>query len=296
MESFNFVKNKQHGYFEVIPKPSQKYLEDYYAKKYYQNESANYRHSYSQDELKYFNVKISQKEKVINKLIHKNEKLSLLDVGCGEGFTLDYFNRKNWDVLGVDYSDFGIQQMNPHLIDKLRKGDIWITLNEIQHSGKKYDVIWLDNVLEHVINPEELLFSFKNIIAENGLLVIEVPNDFSAFQLFLNNASLISREYWKAFPDHLTYFSRSSLISLCEFTGWTERKVIGDFPIEWYLLNNHSNYVNDKTTGKQAHQSRILFENFLNDSVDNDEDLLNFYENLSKLNLGRQIIGFFQNK
>ncbi len=62
--------------------------------------------------------------------------------------------------------------------------------------------------------------------------------------------------------------------------------------IEWFLMNNHSNYCNDKSLGKQAHGSRIFPENVLEETTTNKSDLISFYELMSKNNQGRQIIGF----
>lgn len=114
------------------------------------------------------------------------------------------------------------------------------------------------------------------------------------FQQALFDSKKINKKFWEAYPDHLAYFSRESLISLCENNNWKIEKVIGDFPIEWFLMNNHSNYCNDKSLGKQAHVSRIFLENFLGETTTNRSDLISFYESLSKINQGRQIIGFFK--
>ncbi len=89
--SHQFVKNKLHGYWEVEPKPSVEELRQYYEDKYYQNESAAYSHSYSEEEIEYFNTKIGQKDFTLSHILNSTQNQSLLDIGCGEGFTLEYF-------------------------------------------------------------------------------------------------------------------------------------------------------------------------------------------------------------
>ena len=82
------------------------------------------------------------------------------------------------------------------------------------------------------------------------------------------------------------------MINLCEGKGWTVEKVLADFPIEWFLMNEHSNYVQDRSTGKAAHASRIFLENFLEDQVEDREALTEFFESMAKIGQGRHVIAF----
>lgn len=293
---YSFVTNKKFGYIEIEPKPGEDYLREYYEEKYYQDEKATYSHSYSDDEKKYFQTKIGQKLHVLNELFgsEANQSRLLLDIGCGEGFTLDYFRNAGWGIEGIDFSDFGIKSVHPHLCSFFKKGNIWDSIENLLTEKKQYDVVWLDNVLEHVVDPAMLLSKANKLTKPGGILIIEVPNDFSKFQLKLIETGKVERKYWEAYPDHLIYFSRESLISLCQNTGWVTEKVIADFPIEWFLINDHSNYARDKTLGKQAHKARIFLENFLDNEITAKNDLINFYESMSKIGQGRQIIGFFR--
>lgn len=293
--NWNFVKNSTHGYFEVSPKPTEEELRSYYEEKYYQNESALYNHTYSFEELTYFKNKIQQKAHIVDGLLNKNKnsKKKLLDVGCGEGFTMDFYAKLGWDVLGLDFSDFGLLGMNPQLKENLQKGNIELEIEKLILQETKFDLIWLDNVLEHVVDPVKLLKQCNQLVNQDGVLVIEVPNDYSQFQNALFESKKVSVKYWEAYPDHLSYFSKESLISVCSAGGWSSYKMITDFPIEWFLLNDAANYVEDKSVGKFAHQSRLFFENNLHNNS-SKEDLTNFYEALANIGHGRQLIGFFQ--
>jgi hypothetical protein len=63
---------------------------------------------------------------------------------------------------------------------------------------------------------------------------------------------------------------------------------LGDFPIEWFIANKHSNYALDPTLGKGSHNARIFTENFIN-SNPNLETITNFWKSLGALGLGRTI-------
>ena len=295
-ERYEILKNNTFGYFEVFPKPTSIELKEYYSEKYYQvpeENNSTYSLKYQKEELDYINNKIDLKYLILCEIFKSKKSYRLLDVGCGEGFSLNFFYEKEWDVLGLDFSDYSISSFHPHLTKKFIKGDIFDSIATLKNNLEKFDVIILDNVLEHVIDPLGLIETTYEMLNDGGVLVVEVPNDFSDLQNALFEKNMIKEKYWVAIPDHLNYFSKESLISACHSVGFKIQKVIGDFPMEWLLANDNSNYVNDKTNGKNAHKARLFIENFLSEKS-NKIDLINFYEALSNINQGRLVTGFFQ--
>jgi hypothetical protein len=69
----------------------------------------------------------------------------------------------------------------------------------------------MNNLLEHVIDPSETMDKATALLAEGGVIVIQVPNDFSAYQQFLLENKYIEHPFWIAYPDHLNYFTCESL-------------------------------------------------------------------------------------
>ena len=55
------VKKNKYGYYELTNKPSEDELEEYYQKKYYQEEKGSYQSGYSKEEIRYILNKIEQK-------------------------------------------------------------------------------------------------------------------------------------------------------------------------------------------------------------------------------------------
>ncbi|OFX21059.1 MAG: hypothetical protein A2033_10565 [Bacteroidetes bacterium GWA2_31_9] len=291
----SLVEKNKYGFYEVINKPSEKELNEYYSKKYYQNNAGSYEKQYTKEEIEYFNNKIEEKYFVINKLLKllSNSTFSILDIGCGEGWTLNYFNEKKWDITGIDFSDSGCKNHNPHLLENLIIGDIYENISKLINS-KKYDVVWLDNVLEHVFNPKDLLEKCRKLINKNGILIIEVPNDFSVLQNYLISNKLIDKQFWIALPDHLSYFNKEGLNNLANDAGWVSKFIMSDSPIDFNLLNEHTNYINDKSKGKSCHYARVKIDNLIHSiSVEN---AVNYYNSLAELGLGRQLISFYQPK
>lgn len=277
------------GFLQVDPLPSQAELNEYYEKRYYQDTtSSTYQASYSDDELQYINNKIAQKAKILLKSSGTTGRL--LDVGCGEGFVLAYFAKLGWSVTGVDYSDYGINTFNPGVRTYFEKGDIYDKIDEKIASAEEFDVLWLGNVLEHVLDPVALLTKLKTLLASNGSLVITVPNDGSKYQEMLFDQALVDRKWWVAYPDHLSYFNNVSLNNICISTGYKPYEILGDFPIDFFLLHSGSNYIGNGTLGKEAHHARVRMENFI--AKNSIEDINNFYSSLSKIGLGRDLTIF----
>jgi SAM-dependent methyltransferase len=175
----------------------------------------------------------------------------------------------------------------------LRSGDLFDTLNGLT-GGAPYDVVWLDNVLEHVVDPAQMLTDIRKLTSPFGILVIEVPNDFSRTQKALLSSGQISRPFWVVMPDHLSYFNKEGLTGLADATGWELKRLIGDFPIDFNLFNPDTNYIEDRSKGKRCHQARVAIENLIHGISPDGANRL--YEVLGDLGLGRNIVAFFQLK
>jgi len=183
MKDYNIIKNKL-GYLEIDPKPTESELEKHYKDKYYQQGSGCYSQEYSKDELSFFENQAKVCEATINE--HVNDK-TLLDIGCGEGFFSKFFFEKKWDVTCVDFSNVGIKNHNPQLLNQFQQNNIFSFLSAAVKNNLKYGLINLDNVLEHVLDPVTLLQAIMQIMTKNSIVRIEVPNDFSAFQKLLTH-------------------------------------------------------------------------------------------------------------
>ena len=290
------LKRNDLGYYEVANKPTSDELQAYYAEKYYQESKGSYEAVYTPPEERYIYNQIKRKHAVISK--YNKSPQNLLDVGCGEGFTLAYFKKIGLSVKGIDYSSAGVASKNPDCMDDLEVGDIFELFDAEIKSNNKYDIIWLQNVLEHVLDPVRLLKDLHNLVSYgefgSGIFVITVPNDFSIVQLTAKKLGLIENEFWVAPPDHLSYFNYRSLVNIVESTGWNVIEAISDFPIDWFLYNDNSNYVMDKKVGKAAHKARVMLDNMISDLP--AEDVIEFYSSMAKLGIGRDITVFVQSK
>ena len=288
------LRLNEYGFYEVIEKPSPAELSDYYAKRYYQEGLTTYQAAYPPEELAHIEGKLRLRHWVLEQLRGSAAPTpSFLDIGCGEGWALAFFHNLGWKVLGLDYSTFSIERFQPALRDRLRPGDLYEQLAALQAEGQQFDVLWLDNVLEHVPDPAELLRRCRALVRPNGILLVEVPNDFSALQNYLLEAGHIDRPFWVALPDHLSYFNQPGLRNLAQATGWHVVKVIADQPIDLNLLNPATNYVMNHEAGKAAHRARMEQDNLLLQTAPLPA-VVAYYEGMAGVGLGRNIVAFLQ--
>lgn len=290
MDAFDrTMKMNDLGFRELVNKPDIEQIREYYAAKYYQEAKGSYEVSYSDEEIAFFRTKLDQRWSVIAGKF--SGPGSMLDVGCGEGYALSYFREMGWDVRGLDFSRAGIESKNPHCAEFLVDGDVSSLLEDEQKAGARYDVIWLQNVLEHVLDPVALMTFLRSLVKPGGALVVTVPNDFSRLQLEALDRGLIDREFWVALPDHLSYFSADSLHRVGAATGWSVIDILGDFPIDWFLFHPGSNYVMNREAGKPAHRARVALENLIGQN--RTEDVTAFYSAMARVGMGRDLTVFY---
>lgn len=283
------VTQTELGYWRVKDLPTASELQDYYAQQYYQQGLGSYEVSYSEDELAHIRGKIALRWSVIAPQFAKSGRL--LDVGCGEGFVLDHALAQGWDVRGLDFSSAGLDAQNPDCARHLVTRDVFDLLEAEQVSQSRYEVIWLQNVLEHVIDPVALMQTLHTLIAPGGVLVVTVPNDFSRVQHKALQGGQIDRAFWIALPDHLSYFTAPSLTALGASTGWDCPHLLGDFPVDWFLFNTHSNYIANPEKGKAAHHARIALEQLILEAA--PEDAVAFFSSIARIGMGRDLTAIF---
>lgn len=288
----NRLKRNHLGFLEIDEKPTSAELQEHYASQYYQApKSATYQTLYSPEELDRLRGRAELRRIAAMNQI-RIEISSMLDVGCGEGWALGAFFDAGWTVRGIDFSEFGVSTQNPRLREFVTVGDVYAILDEFISKGDRFGVVNLAHVLEHVLDPIELLRRLHSVVMPGGLLVVSVPNDGNALHEELFASGKISHRWWIAPPEHLNYFTADSLRRTASATGWNLVDLWGDFPVDWFLVNEHSNYVDDKSLGAAAHASRLVLERHI--AASGPEREIPFWRALGGVGLGRSMIAFLQ--
>jgi 2-polyprenyl-3-methyl-5-hydroxy-6-metoxy-1,4-benzoquinol methylase len=275
------------GCVSASPLPSPAALREFYAELYYQTpQSTTYQSTYGNLDHRYKALKCEA-------LLHALAELGMspgdefLDVGAGEGFLMDAADRHGLTVTGLDYSSFAIEKFFPHLRPRLLSGDVIDALNGLAAAGRRVAVCSVLNVLEHVLDPSQLLASVRNVLAPRGLAVITVPNDYSRLHALLREEGMIDRDFWWAPPQHLHYFNAENLRGFCVARGFEVVDGFSDFPIDLYLLHPGSNYVLNPQNGPAAHRARLLHDLLI--AQQGLGAYLDVYRALFKVGAGRNI-------
>ena len=286
------LRRHELGFLEVVDRPNADELAAYYADTYYQTEQSNYRRHYPDEELAAIRLRIEQRAAEASAHLRLQRPGRFLDVGCGEGFAIKWFADRGWDAAGIDFSAAAAKAMNPDIADRVDKGDLFTLLQTRIDNGETYDLVWLANVLEHVLDPIGLLRDLRKLVHPQGVLVVTVPNDGGAYHEALYQSGDIDRRFWIAIPDHISYFTSESLEAIASSTGWQTASVLGDFPIDLFLAHPGSNYVADRTKGSDAHRARLRLEAQI--GAAGTEAANRFYASLAEVGLGRNITAFLR--
>lgn len=204
----------------------------------------------------------------------------LLDVGSGMGQCLRCMIDFGFDIMGVEPSAQAVE------IGRERYGvDSFVgTLNDfisarLEEVGP-VDAILMRYVLEHVPNPAEMLKDAARALVDGGVIVVQVPNDFTELQAAASKKAEKDM-WWYAPPDHINYFNYDSLTRLLETLDWQVLVKSGDFPMELFLLMG-LDYTADPAIGKQCHQQRRSLELALP-----GDQRRRLYEQLADIGIGR---------
>jgi SAM-dependent methyltransferase len=100
-----------------------------------------------------------------------NKKIKIIDLGCGNGRTIDFIYRPEWIIYGVDYVPQAVKEARKNLRNKAI-----IKLEDMTHTSfndKEFDIVLAVGSFEHI---EPLTFAEpKRLVKDDGLVIIEVP-------------------------------------------------------------------------------------------------------------------------
>lgn len=150
------------------------------------------------------NYMLKKKVKLISSYV---EKGTLLDIGAGTGDFLNQAKKSGWDVTGIE----------PSAAARKRAFEKGINLfeEEAEVGERKFDVITMWHVLEHVPDVQKQIEWIKNHLSTDGVLIVAVPNFNSYDAKYYKN-------FWAAWdvPRHLHHFSYKSIKTLFEKNGF----------------------------------------------------------------------------
>ena len=165
----------------------------------------------------------------------------ILEVGCGSGgFAGNLKSIYNVHITGIEPFAMAAAQARTKLdhVIQLPVDDAIELL-----SGRKFDCIVCNDVLEHLVDPWQTLQRLKNLLSEKGVVVASLPNmRFMPVlkDLFINgnwhyvDVGVMDRT-------HLRFFTKKSILQLFEESGYAIKHLEGinsiSLPWKFSLMN-----------------------------------------------------------
>lgn len=131
-----------------------------------------------------------------------------LDFGCGSGALVRFANENGMQSEGTE--------INFDVIAMLNSMNLPVRdFESIRRSTRKYDIITIIEVLEHVTDPKLILTSLRDKLTAHGILYITTPN-FNSLNRYL------WKNRWRAlwYPDHINIFSTKSIKEILQISGY----------------------------------------------------------------------------
>lgn len=153
-------------------------------------------------------------------LLPPNQK-HFLDIGCGTGDLLKIVESDGWNVSGTEISAIAIEQAGDAFSQKILLGDILA----LDLPTNFYDVITSYHVIEHLLNPVDVLSKIYSLLRPNGIAFIETPN-------LGGLGARIRGKQWSHIipPEHLTYFETGSFSYALRQAGFANPQIVTSSP------------------------------------------------------------------
>lgn len=126
-----------------------------------------------------------------------------LDVGCGKGSFLSTFasHYPDWSLYGFEPS----QKYEEHILKMKNVKQFFY--GSLENIRLKFELVAAIHVLEHVENPSVFLKQIHSLLADDGILLIQLPN-------------ILDSPFDMIVFDHYSHFSSSVLVAFCKSIGY----------------------------------------------------------------------------
>lgn len=140
-------------------------------------------------------------------------KGKLLDVGCYTGEFAAAAAEFGFDAFGVEAVEQAAKMAGDRFGIRVFQG----MFEDARIDGAPFEVISFIHSFEHMSNPHQVVSRARNLLAENGALLIEIPN-------FDSWSRKVSGSKWRQFiGDHRLFYSPTTIRNLLESEGFIVR-------------------------------------------------------------------------
>lgn len=140
-----------------------------------------------------------------------NRPLDILEVGSAKGHLLHLLKHLGHNAMGVELSQHAAEYARQFFGADVYNGPIEAFVQE--HSDRRFDVVWCNDVIEHVPDPLGFVAACARALKPGGRLILDTPNGGSA-------EILAGYQDWIGYnPYHIFLFDHRNLAMLCQNVG-----------------------------------------------------------------------------
>ena len=159
-----------------------------------------------------------------------NRNGNLLEIGAGGGNTLLYAKENGYanNVYGIELFELQNSDQKNKLFSSFIIGNIENI--DLPFEKSKFDVIICGDVLEHLIDPYEVLKKLKQYLKSDGVIIASIPNirEWGTVKKILFEGDFKYENSGILDKTHLRFFTKKNIIELFENQGFYIQKIISN--------------------------------------------------------------------
>lgn len=154
---------------------------------------------------------------------------SILDAGCGEGFTIIKLteNKIGKKIEGVENSELAIKlskEINPQL--NIKHGDVY----SLPYKENSFDLVICTEVLEHLERPKNGLLELIRVAKKH--LLLTVPNEpWFTYQRLIRGKNIL---HFGAHPEHVNHWTSNQFKKFLTENNLKIKKI--RLPFAWTMI------------------------------------------------------------
>ena len=137
-----------------------------------------------------------------------NENSLVIELASNDGYLLQFFNKKNIPVLGIEpaknVAKIAIQNNINTMVDFFSENLAY----DLKNNGKQADLIIANNVLAHVPELNDFVKGIKILLKDNGIATIEFPHLLNLIQ---------KNQFDTIYHEHFSYFSLFTIMNIFSY-------------------------------------------------------------------------------
>jgi len=158
--------------------------------------------------------------------------LTILDVGCGNGYIASQLSAMGHNVIGIDASYDGIaiaRKAHPDV-----RFEVYSAYDDLTDVVTETDVVVSSEVIEHLYRPKLFLENVFKVLRPGGYVILTTP-----YHGYLKNLALSLFDHWDKHHTvereggHIKFFSEKTLTRMLQDCGFTKATFNNAGRVRW---------------------------------------------------------------